>query len=63
MDNAKPRCAAGNRSPMTAPEFVKAEAPVRPAKQRSTIREEMFCAPAAPALNAVKRANVIKKMS
>jgi hypothetical protein len=45
---------------MTPPELVRGEDPKEPAKKRRMMSDQMFCAPAAPALNAVRAAYVMK---
>jgi hypothetical protein len=54
IDMAKPRSFAVNRSAMTPPAFVKGLDPKAAAKNRRMSNPQMFGAPAAPALNAVK---------
>ena len=51
---ARPRSDAGNTSAITPPAFVKGDEPKAPAKKRMRRSVWMFCAPAAPALKAVK---------
>lgn len=58
---AIPRCAAGNKSAITPPAFVKGEEPKAPAKNRSMINVWMFCEPAAPALKALNAPKVMMK--
>lgn len=57
---ARPLSLAAKVSAMTPPEFVRGEDPKAPAKKRKMMSVQIFCAPAAPALNAVKAPNVAK---
>lgn len=54
MAMASPLSEAGNTSAITPPAFVNGDDPKAPAKNRIRRRVWMFCAPAAPALKAVK---------
>lgn len=51
---ANPRSEAGNISAITPPAFVNGDDPKAPAKNRKMISVSMLCAPAAPALKAVR---------
>jgi hypothetical protein len=50
-------------SAMTPPELVRGDDPKAPAKKRRMISVSMFCAPAAPALKAVRARYVMKNNS
>ncbi|KAL5045078.1 hypothetical protein BDW71DRAFT_208680 [Aspergillus fruticulosus] len=60
---AMPRCSAGIMSAITPPALVIGDDPNAPAKNRRMIRDQLFCALAAPQLNAVKAQYVLVKRS
>lgn len=60
---ARPRCEAGNKSEIVPPELPKGDEPKKPARNRRTIKVQMFCEPAAPALNAVMQIKVQMKIT